>query len=384
MKTFAKVIAYVLIVALLCGIVGLVYTYTNGFNEDFKTFYVEYGDEKILTEESNKSFAAGKVHTFKVKYTFDNGKSETKDYSVKVIPNVTRDFDFTVDGERYIYSKVSDLTGGFTLEKDETSFTLTLTDDLTLQKVLSSAYAGKTVVVPDEAEANNPKPYTLVISSYNGKISYNINFNITGLADNGNSGSTDSDSDNVATTYAIECLRDGDVTNLSDINISYPEKVKVGETVIITIDYDKTEYELTGIRSSIMNSDDDLSITQTDNGYTFVMPQGNVYIWISFEWVEEGTFYRIEYDTLGSGSVLSIDVDCPEKAKAGDTVTFTVSLVDLSEEYDDYEPLEITAIRLQALESGVEISEIGSGEGTFSFAMPEYGVTIMFYLMYAE
>jgi len=374
MKTFVKVTAYILVLALVCGIIGLVYTFTNGFNEDFKTFYIEYGGEKILSEESDDSFAAGKVHTFNVKYTFDGGNSEVKDYSVKIVPNVTRDFDFTVDGERYIYSKVTELTDGFTLEKGETSFTLTLTDDMTLQKILSGVYSGKTVVVPDEAEENNPKPYTLVVSSYNGKITYNIHFNITGLAE----------CIKTSDYYTIECIRDGDVTDLSDISVVCPDKAAVGEIVTFTVDYDETQYTFTGINANIMNSDDILTITQTDEGYTFVMPQGNVYVWIYFEWADDGEYYAIEYDTLGSGSVLSVDVNSPDKAQAGDTVTFTVSLVDLSEKYDDYKPLEITAIRLQAMESGTEISYIGSGEGTFTFTMPEYAVTIMFYLMYAE
>jgi hypothetical protein len=38
----AKLIGYVLVVLLLVGSVGLVYKFTNGFNEDFKTFYIEY------------------------------------------------------------------------------------------------------------------------------------------------------------------------------------------------------------------------------------------------------------------------------------------------------------------------------------------------------
>lgn len=40
-KTVAKVIAYVVLALVLVVAVGLIYKYTNGFNEDFKTFYVE-------------------------------------------------------------------------------------------------------------------------------------------------------------------------------------------------------------------------------------------------------------------------------------------------------------------------------------------------------
>jgi hypothetical protein len=98
--------------------------------------------------------------------------------------------------------------------------------------------------------------------------------------------------------------------------------------------------------------------------------------------VPEITQYSIEYDTLGSGSVLSINMNCPAHAAEGDRVTFTISLKDLSDEYDDYTPLEITNIVLQ--DSDGEDHEIGSGEGTFSFTMPEGNVTIMVYLMPAD
>ena len=50
MKTVAKIIAYVAIALVVVLGVGLVYKFTNGFNEDFKTFYIEYGGKQILTE----------------------------------------------------------------------------------------------------------------------------------------------------------------------------------------------------------------------------------------------------------------------------------------------------------------------------------------------
>ena len=41
-QTAAKVIGVILVLALLAGIVAVIYRFTNGFNEDFKTFYVEH------------------------------------------------------------------------------------------------------------------------------------------------------------------------------------------------------------------------------------------------------------------------------------------------------------------------------------------------------
>ena len=51
-QTAAKVIGVILVLALLAGIVAVIHRFTNGFNEDFKTFYVECNGEQILTTNS--------------------------------------------------------------------------------------------------------------------------------------------------------------------------------------------------------------------------------------------------------------------------------------------------------------------------------------------
>lgn len=91
--------------------------------------------------------------------------------------------------------------------------------------------------------------------------------------------------------------------------------------------------------------------------------------------------YDIWYDTLGSGSMLSVKFDCVPEAAAGEVVSFKATLIDLSEEFDDYYPIEITNI---VLREEVDDIWLGQGEGTFSFIMPAHDVTIMFYLMPKE
>ncbi len=173
-QTAAKVIGVILVLALLAGIVAVIYRFTNGFNEDFKTFYVEYDGEQILTTESEMHLVEGNTHRFDVKYTFDTGNSEPKDYNVKVIPNAERDFDFTVDGERYLYSKQDDMSAAFGLKKSDTYFELTIPQDFSLEYALQSCYPGKEVIVPEEAISFNAYPYMLVVSSYNGNMVYHI------------------------------------------------------------------------------------------------------------------------------------------------------------------------------------------------------------------
>lgn len=177
-KTVAKIIAYVLVALVLAGIVGLIYKFTNGFNEDFKTFYVEYKDKQILTAESKLILEKPQTHTFTVKYMFDNDKSEPKDYKVKIVPNVARDFDYTVNDEKYLFSKTGDLTAVFGLKKGKTQFSLTFDEDFDLQKALQSLNGGNNVNVPDDAETNNPYPFRLTVSSYNEKVIYHIDLKI--------------------------------------------------------------------------------------------------------------------------------------------------------------------------------------------------------------
>lgn len=173
-KTAAKIIGIILVLLLLAGLVAIIYRFTNGFNEDFKTFYVEYGGEQILTTESEMHLVSGNTHRFDVKYTFDTENAEPKGYNVKIVPNAQRDFDFTVDGERYLYSKQGDMTAAFGLKKSDTYFELVIPEDFSLEYALQSCYPGKEVVVPEEAADANSCPYMLVISSYNDSVVYHI------------------------------------------------------------------------------------------------------------------------------------------------------------------------------------------------------------------
>lgn len=173
-KTAAKIIGIILVLLLLAGLVAIIYRFTNGFNEDFKTFYVEYGGEQILTTESEMHLVSGNTHRFDVKYTFDTDNAEPKGYNVKVVPNAQRDFDFMVDGERYLYSKQGDMTAAFGLKKSDTYFELVIPEDFSLEYALQSCYPGKEVVVPEEAADANSCPYMLVISSYNDSVVYHI------------------------------------------------------------------------------------------------------------------------------------------------------------------------------------------------------------------
>ena len=174
----AKIIGIILVLLLAAGLVAVIYKFTNGFNEDFKTFYVEHDGEQILSADSETTFTEGKTHRFDVKYTFDTQQSETRDYSVEIVPNAEQDFEYTVDGETYLYSQAGDLSAAFSLKKQKSYFEITLREDMTIQSVLETVHPGQQVKVPENASDGNPFPYALIVSSYNGNISYRIAFDL--------------------------------------------------------------------------------------------------------------------------------------------------------------------------------------------------------------
>ena len=174
----AKVIGIILVLALLAGLVAVIYKFTNGFNEDFKTFYVEHEGKQFLSAQNDLVLEDAGVHRFDVKYTFDTEQSETKDYAVEIVSNAEQDFEYLVDGEPHLFSRAGDLSAAFDLNKQATYFEITTADGMTLQSVLERCHAGQTVEVPADAEKGNAYPYQLIVTSYNGSVSYRIAFSV--------------------------------------------------------------------------------------------------------------------------------------------------------------------------------------------------------------
>lgn len=395
MRTFAKIIVYGFVLLLIAAVIGFVYKFTNGFNEDLKTFYVEYGSKQILSTENKMIFTMGDKHRFNVKYTFDKEDAEPKDYKVKIVPHMTRDFDYTVDGERYLFSKLGNLTDVFNIEKSDTYFELYLPDSLTFSEVLKKAQGGKSISIPADALTNNPYPFRLQISSYNEKVTYNIDFTFGSLSESSSTGTGQTSSGNTSTTppqeqetrkYYIGYLISGDGTNLVDIDIDSPTSAVSGEKVEFTVSISDSHYEIVDFYMYCFGVDYTPKIFHINGVYSFTMPPCSVEIRIDLKYHADEPdvpLYRIEYDTLGNGSHMSVKVDCVPMAAAGSTVTFTLTLVDLSDEFDDYYPLEITGVKIQYWESDYEYYLDGEGEGTYSFIMPENDVTILIYMLRA-
>lgn len=83
-----------------------------------------------------------------------------------------------MDGEPHLFSRAGDLSAAFDLNKEETYFEITTTDGMTLQSILERCHAGQTVEVPADAEKGNAYPFQLIVTSYNGSVSYRIAFSV--------------------------------------------------------------------------------------------------------------------------------------------------------------------------------------------------------------
>ncbi len=175
-KTIIKVISWVLIVLVIVALIGVVAKFTGGFTSDFKTFYVTVDGKDIMTTTNGYMVSPKNPMKVDIKYTFA-GESDENGYSVKVVPNVieAEDFDFTLDGEVYSYQGEKDVTKGFNIQYDETSFTIS-PKGVNTQEILQAVYPNNTI--GDCVDKGYENMYSLIITSYNGESSVIINFSV--------------------------------------------------------------------------------------------------------------------------------------------------------------------------------------------------------------
>ena len=400
MRTLAKILGYGLVLLLVAAAIGFTYKYTNGFNEDLKTFYIEYNGKQILTTENKLTLKKEAVHRFAVKYTFDKEDAEPKEYKVKIVKNVTRDFDFTVDGEKYLFSKVGDLTAAFEPIMHDTYFELYLPESLSFGEILKRVYDGKNVSVPTDAWSNNPYPFKLQISSYNEKITYNIDFTFEdSSANTGNSGNQntpvtpttpivpdtpDKPSEPTKQSHAISYRIIGNEANLLQADVLCEPFGVEGETVGFSVsligDYKSEVTDITifsggKIWTTIAAGEND-GASNYYKEFSFTMPDGDVEIAITIKAVVVSEYHTLSYDTLGSGSYSDITVYMSEVAKAGDYITVYIQLG-----FDVQGSLMISNVVLQNADTGEDIDiELIGYDGNYDFTMPDCDVVIMIYL----
>ena len=168
-----QVVSYIVILLVIVAVIGVFAYFTNGFTSDFKTFYVSVNGKDVMTSSSGYVITPQEPLSVDVKYTFAFNQSETKGYSVKIVPNKTdEDFDFTVDGETHYFGDEKDLSNGFIIDKQEKSFTVTPKGSTPLE-ILQAIYPESEVSC--ESKGYNDM-FTLIITSYNDESSVKLNF----------------------------------------------------------------------------------------------------------------------------------------------------------------------------------------------------------------
>ena len=174
---FGKINIYALIILALIGILGFIIDFTGGFTTDFTGFYAVVDGEDVLSTGSNFQTSHDDSMHVDVKYVFASPNDEAKGYSVKVVPNPIKDkdFDFRLNGDLYSFQAENDLTAGFEIKQEDTSFTLTPKGDLTA--ILSAVYPGYTVADCNDHAYENM--FTLIVTSYNGEAEVRVNFTVT-------------------------------------------------------------------------------------------------------------------------------------------------------------------------------------------------------------
>ena len=172
-------LAYIGALLVLIVLVGVVARFTNGFTDDFKTFYVKVEDKEIMSNSGGYEITQSKPMQVEVKYTFSFATDENKGYKVKVVPNAadkSKDFSFTVNGESKSFQSMQDLTDGFEIEKSESTFKVTPKGE-NLTGVLQTIYPGLNTAHIEEKAYNDM--FALVVSSYNEKSSVTIYFTLS-------------------------------------------------------------------------------------------------------------------------------------------------------------------------------------------------------------
>lgn len=176
-----KILLVIVLLLVIGGAVACVYHFTDGGTTEFKRFYLVHGGKDLMQPKSSMRFSAGSEQRFDVKYTFDLGITEAKEYSVKIVPNEEETFSFTVGERRLAWretDEMADLSAFFSLEAGERSFTFYLPQLMTVKTVLSSLYPGEEVTVAGADALLGKALYKLVAVSYDGKVTYEIAFSV--------------------------------------------------------------------------------------------------------------------------------------------------------------------------------------------------------------
>lgn len=163
-------IVYIAIILLVLGIVGFILKLTNGGTDEFKLFYLTNENGDVYGSTDSEKVASKAETKFGVNYTFSDGK----DFSVKILPNVTdeTDFEYTVGGEPYKFSEIENLNAAFNVKLYDDYFTIEMPEDMS--QVMKILYGDEVVEIPDGIDITRKPYFKMVVKSYNEKQAITI------------------------------------------------------------------------------------------------------------------------------------------------------------------------------------------------------------------
>lgn len=265
-KKIVTALAWIVLVAIIAAVIAVLYRYTNGFNEDFKTFYIERDGKKILTAKSAASFEPGSEVRFDVGYTFDVSKSEARDYNVEILPNPEADFDFELDELSYSWRLVDGLEECFSLDKRATYFTLTVPLG-GIEEILHKTFRTSVDIGGSFPQGIDPETpfYLLRVSSYNKAVTYEIAFSVA-----------DSE-EGYTVTFNSQPGGNGWITK-----IVCPSRAKKGEMVTFSWEW-SAESPYPNLKSVVVTTERGASVeVSSEGGWHFTMPDENVTILVTY------------------------------------------------------------------------------------------------------
>ena len=311
-RAVTAILCVVLLFVLGAGIFVL-YRYTNGFNEDFKTFYIERDGERILASKSTAAFEPGSEVRFDVGYVFDGTNSAARDYSVTILPNPEADFDFEAGGLSYAWRMAGRLDGYFSLDKQAAYFTLSAPQG-GIGELLREIYhdtADLSEAFPGGVDPETPF-FLLRVSSYNEAVTYDVVFSVFSpyKVTYETKGGTD---DMVA---GITYRSGGKRVTEADFRFGmtvYPD--------IALTSAAGAQYNVVGIEIYDGELKNWRKLYESDDGFWFKVQTETIRLRI--ELAPKSQFYKITYEISGGETYGLFLNDLPEQGLAGKEITFT-------------------------------------------------------------
>lgn len=162
MSLFFRIFLFVLLFALLAGVLGFAITYIGNGQ---RNFYIVYDQENIISEKKSVELPKNSYSVFYC----NTLTGQAIDYDVQIFLNVKNidNFDYSVGDNRknfktdFVEYDCSEL---FNIYKSDNCFMFLVPTDLTLKKVIQSKYPEKTIRGVPVINLNTKDSFVLVVT----------------------------------------------------------------------------------------------------------------------------------------------------------------------------------------------------------------------------